>query len=216
MGAFYVWGPARSTVGKLLGYSPPDLLRGGRLQRLNRSNDSDFNLSDRAAEAAGRPQDAISFFRQSRAQRQRLLMDYTTAGDPHPSVAADRAARAEAIAIIKAHPWRHLMVTIPLLWRGANVVFPVLAVALAFSLYARRYDLALFTAPAFGSVMFHALLTHFIPRYAQPTYSISMLVAIVLLAWLVSSRLARSRTVATVAKQNSVNCPVTTSPQFQG
>lgn len=185
VGSFYVWGPARSLMGKLLGYTQRDLNRGGRLQRLNRANESDFNLSDRAAEKAGRPDRAVSFFRVSRAEYVRLVKVFTQAGNKHPSAAADHVLKQRAIDLIVAHPFRHLALTLPMLWRGAVFTFPVLLVALAYSLRTRRYELALFLLPAFGAVMFYALLSHFIPRYAEPLYPIAILGGVVLLGALV-------------------------------
>jgi hypothetical protein len=71
-GSFYAWAPPRlqPTVGKMLGFTPADLQRNGRLQRLNDDLHSDFAADDLAAELAGRPDLAISFYWQARAQRE--------------------------------------------------------------------------------------------------------------------------------------------------
>src|SRR5690606_711960 len=70
-GTLYVWSPRRfqPAIGRLLGFSSSDLLRGGRLQRLNRTTQSDFYADDLAAEAAGMPEKAISYYRSARAER---------------------------------------------------------------------------------------------------------------------------------------------------
>jgi 4-amino-4-deoxy-L-arabinose transferase-like glycosyltransferase len=175
LGTFYVWGPARSTVGAMFGFEPHDLQRGGRLARLNRET-SDFSDDDRVAEAAGRPEDAISFFRQSRAHYAKLLADYRAAGHPSPTTAANEEMQRQAFAMIAEHPFRHLAMTLPMLVRGACYTFPVLAIAFVIGWRLKRYDIALFVTPAIGWALFHALLSHFITRYGVPLEPIATVV----------------------------------------
>ena len=62
-GSFYAWAPnglLRKAASALSGFTEADLGRGGRLQRLNRSSDSEFYASDIEAVRAGRPEDAVS------------------------------------------------------------------------------------------------------------------------------------------------------------
>jgi lipopolysaccharide export LptBFGC system permease protein LptF len=83
------------------------------------------------------------------------------------AMAADDAVKKLAEQRILAHPFKHLATTIPFVWRGALLLFPVLLVALAYALR-RRLDLGLFVLPAVGLLAFYALLSHFIPRYSVP------------------------------------------------
>ena len=73
-GAFYHFakGELREVLGSYLGYSPRDLEAMGRLQRLNSKRSASFATRDLEAEKAGRPDDAISFYRAARAERNRL------------------------------------------------------------------------------------------------------------------------------------------------
>jgi hypothetical protein len=64
-------------------------------------------------------------------------------------------------------------------------------ITFAYAFRHRRYDLALFVLPAFGTVAFYALLTHFIPRYGSTPYPIVFVTACVMLAsWRASKRRA--------------------------
>jgi hypothetical protein len=181
LGSFYVWAPGKlqAQIGKLLGFGPADLQKGGRLQHLNRSENSDFAASDLEAERNGRPQDAVSYYRRARAERVRLGRELVSQGAPNPEVLADQLLQKKAIAVIREHPLRHLATTIPFAWRGAALALPMLLVGLALALRSRRYDCALFVLPAFGLVMFYALLSHFIPRYSMPVRPVMLVLAVV-------------------------------------
>lgn len=169
-GSFYVWAPQalQGPIGSLLGFTPRDLQRGGRLQHLNRSETSDFYSSDIAAEQAGRPEDAVSYYRRARAERVKLEAGLATSGAADPGIEADKILQKQALRMIEAAPAKHLAATVPFLWRGAALAFPILVIALALSLRSKRYECALLALPAFGLVMFYALLSHFIPRYGLP------------------------------------------------
>ncbi len=192
IGAFYVWAPQtlQAPLGRLLGFSPADLQRGGRLQHLNRSPDSDFADADIRAEQAGRPQDAISYYRRGRAERIKLQHELDAAGVPNADVEADRILQQQAMSIIKAHPLKHLATTIPFLWRGATLAFPLLLISLSLSIRHRRHDIALLALPAFGLIMFYALLSHFIARYSVPVRPVllALLVIGTKLGWDASRR----------------------------
>ena len=182
-GTFYVYAPPRvqGIIGRMLGFSPADLQRNGRLQRLN-DEDSDFAAEDLAAEKAGAPEKTISFYRRARAERVKMENVYYAAGGPHPEIAADGALKKVATGIIAEHPWMHLALTVPFLWRGATLVFPVLVITLVYAMRKRRYELLIFGLPAFGAVMLYALLTHFIGRYDVPSLTVAIVVLIVSLA----------------------------------
>lgn len=180
-GAFYVWAPpgVRPTMGWLLGFAPADLQRGGRLRRLNRYPSADFHAEDVAAERAGRPDLAISYYRQARAQRQQL---YDEIGSTYyGSSEVDRRLQDRALRMIRDAPVRHLATTVPFLWRGAFVAFPVLVVALVVA--ARRRDLrrVAFLWPSLGLILFYGLLSHFIPRYGTPI--VPVVIVAVLTLW---------------------------------
>jgi hypothetical protein len=184
LGSFYVWGPnsLRGTLGHVFGFTPADLRRGGRLQHLNTALDSDFAADDLAAERAGRPDQTFTYYRQARAERTKIEMELDRAGRPQAELEGDDILKKRAMTLIIAHPWRHLALTIPFLWRGATFAFPVLAFALVWALRRRCYDLALFALPAFGLVMFFALFSHFISRYGVPAREVATVVFVALLA----------------------------------
>jgi hypothetical protein len=179
-GAFYAFAPQRlqGILGRILGFSPADLQRGGRLQRLN-DVDSDFAADDLAAERAGTPEQTLSYYRRARAERVKMEQSYFAAGGPQPEIAADDALKDKAMAMILQRPWAHLAVTIPFLWRGATLTFPVLLAALLYATRRRRYDLIVFGIPAFGTVMLYGLLTHFIGRYDLPSLCVAIVVTLV-------------------------------------
>jgi hypothetical protein len=175
-----VYAPARlqGIIGKVLGFSPADLQRNGRLQHLN-EGESDFAAEDLAAERAGAPEKTLSYYRRARAERVRLERQFYAAGGPQPEVAADDALKGRATNIIRQHPWTHLGLTIPLLMRGATLAFPVLVIGLLLAARRRRYEVLVFAIPAFGTVMLYALFTHFIGRYDLPALAIATVVFLV-------------------------------------
>ena len=193
-GAFYVWAPygIRPAVGRLLGFQSRDLDRGGRLQRLNRYPSADFHADDVAAERAGRPDLAISYYRKARAQRVQLNREI---GSALGSLEVDRRLQERALDMIAQHPWRHLAVTVPVLWRGAFVTFPVLVVGLAVAWRRRDLRLVTFLWPAMGLVLFYGLLSHFIPRYGVPVTP----VGIVALLAVASAGFSQSRNADSIA-----------------
>jgi hypothetical protein len=176
-GSFYVWAPRelQPLVGAALGYSPRDLQRGGRLQRLNRSHDSDFYQDDLVAERAGEPERAISLYRGAQADRVRISRQIGEWG-----IERDEVLKQRALAIIREHPVRHFAMAIPFLWRGALVMFPLFIVTLAHAVRARRDDIVVFVLPAFGLVMFYATLSHFIPRYGVPVIPVAIVSGLIL------------------------------------
>jgi hypothetical protein len=189
LGSFYVWGPSSlsGALGHVLGFSPADLRRGGRLQRLNTASDSDFAVDDLAAERAGRPDETFTYYRRARAERTKIESELGRAGHPQAELEGDDILKKRAVSLIIAHPWRHLALTIPFLWRGATFAFPVLLLALVIAMRRRRYDVALFVLPAFGLVMFFGFFSHFISRYGIPAREIATVALIVLLAPLMAA-----------------------------
>jgi hypothetical protein len=180
-GAFYVWAPARlqPLVGRALGFAAQDLSEGGRLQRLNREP-SDFAAKDLEAEHAGRPEETMTYYRRARAERVKLTNELRAAGDPQPESAADQELERRAMNMIKDAPGRHLALTVPFLWRGAFLEFPILMAGLAYAVIRRRADIALYVLPALGLILFYGLFSHFIQRYAVPAQPVAVVVALVL------------------------------------
>jgi hypothetical protein len=188
-GAFYAWAPygIRPAFGRLLGFEPRDLHRGGRLQRLNRYPSADFHADDVAAERAGRPDLAISYYRRARAQRVQLNREI---GATLGSLEVDRRLQERALDMIAQHPWRHLAVTVPVLWRGAFMAFPVLVLGLAAALRRRDLRLATFLWPSMGLALFYGLLSHFIPRYGVPLVPVAIVVALTVASQVLGTRRA--------------------------
>ena len=182
-GTFYAWARPglRPYLGRLLGFGSQDLERGGRLQRLSESPGTTLYAADVAAEDAGRPDQAVSFYRQARAERVRLEWTFERAQDPNPDISADVALQHQGEHIISHSIGRHLSLVVPFIWRGAPVLFPIALIALGYALYARRYSLALFLFPGFATLSFYALLTHFEPRPSLVAHAITVVGCVVML-----------------------------------
>jgi hypothetical protein len=201
-GAFYAWAPQglKRPLGMALGFTPADLERGGALQRLN-DGDSNFAAQDLAAEKAGRPDQAISFYRQARADRNYWEGRLADEHRAQPDIDADAILKARALSIIEAHPLKHLAITPVFIWRGAAKSFVFLAVGLLLAVIYRRDDLGAFVLPAFGLVLLYALGTQFVPRYGVPPRPVAAVV-IVFAARLLWARFAPRR--ATSARRAQV------------
>src|SRR5690606_23762525 len=143
-GAFYVWSrpSLKPLVGAITGYDETDLAIGGRLQRLNRSGRGEIERIDLAAELAGKPEEALTYYREARAERVRLVAELGGRLDPRAAErAADRELARRAIDSMLAEPLRHLAMTVPLTWRGAPIYVPVLLIVLAYALKGGRREL---------------------------------------------------------------------------
>jgi hypothetical protein len=207
VGAIYFWAPERlqRPLGALLGFSRADAQRGGRVQRLN-DGPSNFAADDLAAELAGRPDEAVSFYRSARAQRVQLQRAMAAAHTPAPAAAADEILKQRAMSVFLAHPWRHLALTLLFLWRGAAIIFPLLTFGFAVGLMFKRYELARFVLPSLGLIGLYALFTHFIPRYGAPTRAIAVVAAITACK-LVWDEVARRRGLRAVAASELTDLP---------
>jgi 4-amino-4-deoxy-L-arabinose transferase-like glycosyltransferase len=182
-GSFYVWAnpEIQRPLGRLLGFSPADLRRHGRLQHLNEW-DSDFSADDLAAEQAGMPEKTLTYYREARAERVKLSALMRKAGKPEPEIAADDAVEQDALQIIEHHPWHHLLLTISLILRGASSLILVsFVLTLWISVRRRDWDLLAFVITAAGAVVFYALFSEFIGRYALPMRPIAVVAVLVAL-----------------------------------
>lgn len=167
-GTFYVWARPKIQpfLGSMLGFTEADLRPGGRLQRLNTDAGSEIYNSDLTAELEGRPQDAVTFYRRGRAERERLDTLFQREGMRDPDVASDRALTVKGMAMVKSAPLRDLALTVPLLWRSALLVFPISFLGLGYALWTRSERLLLYAFPGFAYLCFYALVTPFEPRPA--------------------------------------------------
>lgn len=201
-GAFYFYAPSPVSdwLRGPLGISRDALEAEGALRRLNRRATSSFAESDRAAEAAGLPEDAVSFLRAARAERVRLRREYQAQGYPNASVLADETLQSQALAEIAANPISHLRATPVIFWRGmwpitSQRLPPVIdafasvlgmaaiwGVALA-GLVARRPAVFGAAGLGVGMIAFYALITHGIPRYTWPATPLMMVVLSVVGGW---------------------------------
>ena len=175
LGSFWVWAPngmLKGLMSSLLGFSEVDLNRGGRLQRLSRSPKSEFFTSDIEAGQSGRPEKAVSFFGLARAERTKAKRELLAEG--YSLLAAEHELEKRAMAEILANPLRHMVMTLPFLWRGAGVIFPVLVLVVCFAVNRRRPELVAYVTPALVLIAFYALLTHFIARYGNPMVPVSI------------------------------------------
>jgi hypothetical protein len=178
LGAIYLWAPQlQSALGKWLGFSAKDTLRGGPLERLNGDTEGRLSQEDLAFEKIGEPEKTVTFFRQARAEREKLEHELEVAGVAHPDMEADKRLSSRALASFAQHPWRHLMLSPLFLWRGGAQTTLILLVALLCSAWLRRIDLALLSLPTLAMVAAYALFSPFFPRYGLPMH----LMAIVLL-----------------------------------
>jgi 4-amino-4-deoxy-L-arabinose transferase-like glycosyltransferase len=194
LGSLSIWAPypINGALRRMIGFSREELRNGERLQRLADWPDFKLGDADLAAEIAGRPEDAFTFYRQVRAERVKLTRQFAAAGHPHPGYAADQELQGRAIALIAAHPFRHLALTGTWLWGDVFFTFPPLAVALFYAVRRRNLRLALALLPAFGMVMFYALVSFYAPRYGLPAYPAAVC-ATAVLASLLYTRYRRSQ-----------------------
>ncbi|MEX0374597.1 glycosyltransferase family 39 protein [Spiribacter pallidus] len=215
-GVFYLYGPQlykTIVAGTQLGPIGNDFERGGRWQRLNRGASS-FAGADLRAQAAGRPEDAISFHRRVGAEYNRRIQQHRDDGHPRPRLAAGAGMQRDAIDSILSNPGRHLVMSIPCLWRGywglPDADLPALSVQrqtfiqnmlnltggaaliglFLTGLLARRGELVGWTLMAGGTIAAYAMLTHSIPRYMAPTHPL-MMIALVVVGWYGLQVLAR-------------------------
>jgi len=183
-GSFYAWaasGTLQRVFGILTGFTPPDLEAGGRLQHLAMGLPGAAGQRDLENEDEGRPELALTWYRQSRAVYERYRRAEIAAGARYPPGAADRKTEADGFKLIAGRRWMHFALFVPLLLRGATVIFPLLVLTLVYARAARRGELAVFILPALGFVLFYAMITHFVQRYGwlpRPASTIALIVIV--------------------------------------
>lgn len=194
-GSFYVWAPAslQPELGRILGFAPRDLDLGGRLQRLNEIAGSSVETIGSAAEDAGRPEEAISFWRIGRAQREKLETALAQEGKLHPDVIADHVMQTDGLTMIAHDLSDNAALTAAFVWRGGPLVFLFLLLGIFYSVVARRYILSLFLLPGLLLFAIYALGADFLPRYGVMSEVPAAVACVVMLQAVWRSHFARDR-----------------------
>ena len=192
LGAFYAYAPDRlkkDVFEPVLGFSESQLECGGSLQRLSR------NLPcDEQAIAEGRFKDVQGFYK---SVQPGLLTELSQqAARQKPPKPEEDYFKEVAVSRIRAQPWKHLLVSLPLAWRGSwsfdskKTWAGVITNAFAFAslllmpwlgLWLRRADWTLMSIMGVGYFLFYALLSHFIVRYSKPLIPLALVCLSVLL-----------------------------------
>lgn len=183
VGTFYVWAPGflQGGLGKRLHFSPVDLQRGGRLQRLNDDPLSALSREDSEWEQAGRPDKTITFYIKARAFRQQLVNAFEADGETEQRsfVRADAILQRRAVSMIEERPGAQLALIAPFLWRGAARVLPALIFVVIVAWARSQHQLFVFALPALLIVLIYGVCITFFPRYADPSYELSILAVLV-------------------------------------
>ena len=186
LGAFYAYAPERMQKDLFearLGFSEAQLQCGGSLERLQR----DLPCDEKDIKA-GQFAHLRSFYQRGkrglpsriRQEAQRLGRDAN----------GEDVLQDTAMQRIRSAPLRHLLVTLPLSWRGMwsfenrETWFGVLANGMAMvallvmpllGVLFRRPEWLLISFMGAGYFLFYGLLTHFISRYSEPLIPLSLL-----------------------------------------
>lgn len=191
----------RAVAGTRLAEHEGDFERGGRWQRLNRYQSS-FWESDRMAFYAGEPDKAISFHFKAGAEATRRLNELARQGHPDPDLTVSTQLKREAMQMILARPWRHLLMTVPFFWHGfwslkptevpmvsvatQSALVELLNLAAGVSLigvfvrglWTVNVPRVALTVLPVGMMLFYAFFTHNIHRYTTPTHPMMLLVLV--------------------------------------
>jgi hypothetical protein len=191
-GAFYAFAPyklKKEFFEERLGYSPRQLKCGGSLERLVRNLPCDEELIEK-----GRFDELRGFYQMGkRGLPHQLQLQAEREG---LEVNGEDLLRRAAIERIRAAPVRHLLVSLPLTWRGMwsfrnqRTWFGVLANGLAMAslalmpflgLLLRQRDWFFMSLVGAGYFYFYGLFSHFINRYSEPLIPLSLVCLCVLL-----------------------------------
>jgi hypothetical protein len=177
-------------------------------RRLNEWKGAPWAQADLAAENSGRPEQAITYYRMARAHRVDLTRNFAAADYPHAESAADQALKTEALHLIAAHPFRHLALTVPFIWRGALYSFIPLVIAFFHFWRRRDYEHALILIPALGMIAFYALVSFFTPRYSLPAFPLALCFTVMLI------KLAHDRLRSRQRSEHSMDVAVAPDPRM--
>ena len=161
-----------------LGFKDDDAIPTGALRRLTRHTTA--SEADKEAERDGRPQDAVSFYHAARAERTKFEAELRAQGHRWPSVQADALMKSRAIEIILAHPMKHVIATLPFLWRGGGWSFPVLLFDLFCSL-STAHGSQRYLLPALTVLLFYAFASHNLPRLGDSVIPVAIVCVAVLI-----------------------------------
>jgi hypothetical protein len=96
-----------------------------------------------------------------------------------PSARLDDAAlQSAALRAMRANWQMHAALTPVFLYRGAGMQLPLILFALVVMAWRRNLPMLWIVAPVLVSALFHAALTHYIPRYGWPLQPLSWLAAL--------------------------------------
>jgi hypothetical protein len=198
-GAFYAYAPVyfqKNIFGKYLGYRPSDLEYGGKLQRLNRSLPQDS-----IAIAEGRTEDVISFLR-------RAQIDYLAGFNPierRGLIMDDQELKVNAKSMILNDLGAHIKTSFVFAWRGiwfyrgrhlplvllTFFSFMSLPIIFVSSMSKDKLPYLVFSLLPVLYFLFHAGLSHFIPRYTATLLPI-MTVCLIILMYKLIIRMTKS------------------------
>jgi hypothetical protein len=193
--SWWLWGPPpyRSLVENTsLGAQSSDFDVGGLYERLSRAESSK----------------AVSYYHAGRNERSLAVAQARAEGSTNPMEVADQRVQRKAVSMILADPIAHLKCTLPFAWRGVwcvslnSPLLPDLGTAIrshasavasgllwlslvwaaTVTVLTRSRTLIGLALPSILWLGFHALATHNIPRYSDPTIPV-MCVAVVVAAW---------------------------------
>ncbi len=111
-------------------------------------------------------------------------------GDEKDEALCDEKQIGGGVGSLLTHPFRHLLVTVPMMWRGMQVSkVPLFGVALfclffllaAAAVLRRQWALFALLVPAIFSFFMHSLLTHNITRYSMPVIPVLFIAAMIVL-----------------------------------
>ncbi|MFM9089228.1 MAG: hypothetical protein ACKOPT_14040 [Cyanobium sp.] len=205
-GAFYAYAPERMQKDWFeahLGFSEAQLQCGGSLERLKR----DLPCDMRAIEA-GQFGNLRGFYHQG---KRTLPTQIRHEADRLGKDSSDESLLQEAaLKRIRSAPFKHLLVSLPLSWRGMwsfenqQTWFGVLANGLAMAALlamplagalGRRPEWLLISFMGAGYFLFYGLFTHFISRYSEPLIPLALVCLSVLIVeafqWLVGEFVRR-------------------------
>lgn len=184
-GSFYAYAPERmqkDLFENQLGFSEAQLRCGGSLERLQR----DLPCDEEAIEA-GQFSSLRSFYQKGKRGLPRQVREEAARLGQDSS--GEDVLQAAAIRRIRSAPLKHVLVSLPLSWRGLwsfenrETWFGVLANGAAmatllllpvFGVLWRRPEWVLISFMGVGYFLFYGLFTHFISRYSEPLIPLSL------------------------------------------
>lgn len=126
-------------------------------------------------------------YRTSKKRRAEIIRESGVSGE-YAAVEWDRLAIEDALGIIKAHPVRHLLTSLPIAFRSMmNPMFSILYIYVYYlfimgvwrSIVNREWVLATLFASPLALFGFNVLVTHGLPRYSEQAAPLLMLGAVV-------------------------------------